>query len=57
MTDLSAGAAPKVVLEHVSQYYGPLEVLKDISLTIDNGSFVSIVGPSGCGKSTLLKLI
>jgi NitT/TauT family transport system ATP-binding protein len=32
-------------------------VLHDISLTVDEGRFVSIVGPSGCGKSTLLNVI
>ncbi len=31
--------------------------LRDISLTVENGEFVSVVGPSGCGKSTMLKLI
>jgi len=34
-----------------------LEVLKDISLDIEAGSFISIVGVSGCGKSTLLRII
>lgn len=33
------------------------EVLKDVSLSIDHGSFISIIGHSGCGKSTLLNLI
>ncbi|MBU2327106.1 MAG: ABC transporter ATP-binding protein, partial [Alphaproteobacteria bacterium] len=33
------------------------EVLKDITLTIEKGEFVSIIGHSGCGKSTLLNLI
>jgi nitrate/nitrite transport system ATP-binding protein len=33
------------------------EVLKDISLVIDKGEFVSIIGHSGCGKSTLLNII
>lgn len=32
-------------------------VLSDVSLTIGEGQFVSILGPSGCGKSTLLKII
>lgn len=31
--------------------------LKDISFTVGEGEFVSIIGPSGCGKSTLLKII
>ena len=35
----------------------PLETLRDVSLHVDAGDFVSIVGPSGCGKSTLFNLI
>jgi len=34
-----------------------LVVLDDISLTVEDGSFVSFVGPSGCGKTTLLRII
>ena len=33
------------------------DVLGEISLTIPQGGFVSLVGPSGCGKSTLLQII
>lgn len=33
------------------------EVLKDVSVTIDKGEYVSIIGHSGCGKSTLLNMI
>ena len=41
------------------QYGGPrgLLALEDISLSIANGEFVSILGPSGCGKSTFLRCI
>ncbi|SES98718.1 putative ABC transport system ATP-binding protein [Natronincola peptidivorans] len=35
----------------------PVEVLKDINLTINRGEFVTIMGPSGSGKSTLLYLM
>jgi ABC-type lipoprotein export system ATPase subunit len=50
-------------LSHVSKAYcepgrGQLvPVLKDISLTIQEGESVAIVGPSGCGKSTLLNIL
>ena len=48
-------------LEHVARTYqspdGEIEALRDISFTVEEGEFVSIVGPSGCGKSTLLSLI
>src|ERR1035441_2401028 len=36
---------------------GELKVLKDISLTIDEGEFLAIVGPSGSGKSTLMQIL
>lgn len=36
---------------------GPVHALKDVSLTIDRGEFVSFIGPSGCGKTTFLRTI
>lgn len=36
---------------------GRIDVLSDVSCTINRGEFVSIAGPSGCGKSTFLKIV
>ena len=44
-------------LEEVSKSYGENDILKDISLDVDDGEFLVLVGPSGCGKSTTLRLI
>ncbi|BBH23276.1 nitrate ABC transporter ATP-binding protein [Paenibacillus baekrokdamisoli] len=44
-------------LDHISKSYGPSEVLKDVSLEIRKGEFVSVLGPSGSGKSTLFNII
>jgi ABC-type nitrate/sulfonate/bicarbonate transport system ATPase subunit len=35
----------------------PVEVLRDLSLTVGQGEMIGLIGPSGCGKSTLLRLI
>ena len=44
-------------LQHISKSFGPTSVLKDVSLTVQDGEFVVLLGPSGCGKSTLLRII
>ena len=36
---------------------GPVHALKDVSLDVEEGDFVSFIGPSGCGKTTLLRAI
>ena len=52
---------PVVQIEQVNKRFGDTHsgtlALQDISLTIEQGEFVSIVGPSGCGKSTLLRIV
>ena len=36
---------------------GPVDALRDVSLEVNEGDFVSFIGPSGCGKTTLLRVI
>src|SRR5262245_15142979 len=47
-----------VTLEGVGKTYGGgVSAVRDVSLRIADGEFISLVGPSGCGKSTTLNLI
>ncbi|WP_116133457.1 amino acid ABC transporter ATP-binding protein [Tropicimonas sp. IMCC34043] len=48
---------PFIEVRQARKCYGEIEVLKDISLTVDRGQIVAIIGPSGSGKSTLLRAI
>ena len=42
-------------LNHVEKSFDGLGVIKDISLSVEEGEIVSVIGPSGSGKSTLLR--
>jgi ABC-type sugar transport system ATPase subunit len=48
-------------VDRVSKYFisdgSRLDVIKEVSFSLKEGEFVSVVGPSGCGKSTLLRMI
>ncbi|WP_036961954.1 ABC transporter ATP-binding protein [Pseudoclavibacter soli] len=46
-----------VRVENVTKQFGDVTALQDVSLTLHDNEFVSIVGQSGCGKSTLLSII
>src|SRR5260221_6300889 len=54
----SAGGKPLVSLRSISKTFsnGTL-ALKDMSLDVAKGEFVSLLGPSGCGKSTALRIV
>ncbi len=43
--------------EHIRKSFGNAEVLKDINLSVEKGSVVSILGPSGTGKTTFLRCL
>jgi nitrate/nitrite transport system ATP-binding protein len=53
--------APHLKLDHIDKIFArgatKTDVLRDITMTIDKGEFVSIIGHSGCGKSTLLNIV
>ncbi|MBS7610588.1 ABC transporter ATP-binding protein [Candidatus Bathyarchaeota archaeon] len=48
---------PRIKVLNVTKTYGAVKALRDVSLEIQDGEYLSIVGPSGCGKTTLIKCI
>jgi ATP-binding cassette subfamily F protein 3 len=46
-----------ITLKNVSKAYGPLEILKDTSVSIERGDKIALIGANGKGKSTLLRII
>lgn len=44
-------------VNNIKKSFGDLQVLKDISLSVDESEVISIIGPSGSGKSTLLRIL
>lgn len=45
-----------IEFSHISKRFGDVEALQDVSLTIPDGEFVTLIGPSGCGKTTMLRI-
>ncbi len=50
------GIATMVCVKNISKSYGDIEVLKDISITLDEGEILALVGETGSGKTTLAYL-
>ncbi len=46
-----------ISFEQIEKYYGSQHVLKNLSLSVEKGEFVTLLGSSGCGKSTLLRCL
>ena len=51
------GAVTRVTLRDVSVAFGGVPALADVSLSVDDGEFFTLVGPSGCGKTTTLRTV
>ena len=53
----SASESVAIGLQHISKNYGDVTALTDVSLSIRDQEFFTLLGPSGCGKTTLLRII
>ncbi|TDK51382.1 ABC transporter ATP-binding protein [Antarcticimicrobium luteum] len=46
-----------IELDKLSKHYASIAAVDDVSFSVEDGEFVTLLGPSGCGKSTLLRMI
>ncbi|WKZ45989.1 MAG: ABC transporter ATP-binding protein [Anaerolineales bacterium] len=49
--------ATSITVKNLTKYFGDVKAVNNVSLTIEPGSFLTLLGPSGCGKTTLLRCI
>ncbi|WP_073130324.1 ABC transporter ATP-binding protein [Muricoccus roseus] len=52
-----SAATPLLELQGISKTFGSVQAVRDLSLSVEEGEFVTVVGPSGCGKSTLFNMV
>ncbi|HQT46870.1 MAG: ABC transporter ATP-binding protein [Acidocella sp. 20-63-7] len=48
---------PVLSLENVNTFYGPIQALRNVSITVNEGEIVTLIGANGAGKSTLMMTI
>ena len=54
---LTWGDANVLKLSNIDTYYGPIQALRNVSLSVEQGEIVSLLGGNACGKSTTMKTI
>lgn len=47
----------QIVIDHLTKHFGNVVAINDVSLTVEVGTFLTLLGPSGCGKTTLLRCV
>lgn len=55
--DSLTDAAAKIVIQGMNFYYGTVQALKDVNMSVPASKVTAFIGPSGCGKSTLLRCL
>jgi phosphate transport system ATP-binding protein len=55
--DSLTDAAAKIVIQGMNFYYGTVQALKDVNMSVPANKVTAFIGPSGCGKSTLLRCL
>src|SRR5512142_600440 len=46
-----------ITIKNLSKHFGKVAAVNNVSLTVESGSFLTLLGPSGCGKTTLLRCV
>ena len=57
MSNIKEVETLEIRLTNIRKSFGEKNVINDVSLVIDSGSFTTLLGASGCGKTTLLRMI
>ena len=52
-----AAAPPIIQMEGVSRHFGDLVAVRDVSLSVPQGSILGMIGPSGSGKTTIVRML